>query len=292
MKFRLQCLLLVSLLLISCGEKKSYETASADEESAPSAPVVAQNAPVSEGDSRKISEKKNDSSAMKDKEEERLQPISKPKTVLSGERMLEYEVSLQYKSKKFLQSRKRLLEIADSSAIIISNHSSNTGKQPYLNVKLLVKSANLYETLLKIDEIGFLKSENIRTIDHTENNVANRIKLEREQIRLKRRQDAQSKNSKDWKDRENLLSASEDSQDIAKLEKWRIRDKVTWARVKVYLYGPDRAEEVEVPKYKDAFVGMVNLFLNLLYGLVYLFPVIAVVAAGVYWYRKRKNRTS
>ena len=183
MIYRLWYLLLLFLLLVDCGKKKSEGTTSADVESAPSAPVVAQNAPVSE--------KKNDFSAGKDKEDERqLQPISKPKTVLSGERMLEYEVSLQYKSSQFLQSRKKLLEIADSSAIIISNHSSNTGQKPYLNVKLLVKSSNLYETLLKIDEIGNLKSEDIRTIDHTESNVENRIKLEREQIRLKRRQNA------------------------------------------------------------------------------------------------------
>lgn len=273
---------------VVCARKEEMATKSQE---APAEPVltqkVAENSlademPVSKDDSEKDRQKN-----IQEKKEQ-IHPPTNPKSIPSLERMLEYEVSLNYQSADFLASRKKLLSISNQNAIILSSNSYRSNNQPYLNMKLMVKSSELYDVLLKIDTIGQLKSENIRAIDHTENNMVNKVKTDRAQIRLARRSKIQAPGSKDWQDRERLLSSSEDEIDHTKIEEWKLKDKITWAKLKLHLYGPQKPEKIEVPMYKNAFVGMVNLLLKLVYGIIYLLPILLVLAGSVYWYRKKR----
>lgn len=110
---------------------------------------------------------------------EKITPTTNPVTELSKDRLLEYNVSLTYNCKDFYTSRKNLLEIIKSSAIIKNSSTTANIYHHSLHTTLLVKTESLYQVLIELDKIGTLTSENIQAEDLTELNVFNKIKKER-----------------------------------------------------------------------------------------------------------------
>jgi hypothetical protein len=133
--------------------------------------------------------------------------------------------------------------------------------------------------LQQIDKLGILKNENISVVDHTENMAWQKIKIDREQLRTVRKNQTikdVSSSLKTWTDRERSLEQSEDALDQAKFEEWKINDKISWAHLIVYVKGPDQPDRIKVPAFRDAFVGVANMLLNILYALIWLAPFIIV----------------
>lgn len=189
------------------------------------------------------------------------------------ERLLEYFVSLNYDSKDFPASRRRLIQIVSQYGFIVSSQA-RAGESPYLSSTIKVKTQDLFRVLEKLDELGTLKSEDIRTTDHTEAMVLQQMRLRRESLRQQRRARASTNsNRKDWAARERLLSQSEDKADRAEHEQWKIRDRVSWAEIQVYVHGPEMAPEIRVPVYRAAFIGLLNFLLQLSYLAIYLVPL-------------------
>jgi hypothetical protein len=107
----------------------------------------------------------------------------------------------------------------------------------------------------------------------------------REEIRKNRRSAAASQalvNSKNWEVTENLLSQSEDKQLQTRMEEWRIGDRTGWATLQITLSLPVTAvpAPVEVPEFRNAFVGLLNVMLQLIYALIYIVPLVAIGYLG------------
>lgn len=150
-----------------------------------------------------------------------------------------------------------------------------------MTLSVRVRSSNLYAALNDLDAIGALTSENITVYDHTENSVYQQMLAAREEIRNRRRSLANAKTdtgSKNWEATENLLSQSEDKQLQARMEEWRIGDRTGWATLKITLSLPVvvAPAPVEVPEFRNAFVGLLNLLLQLVYALIYIVPLVAI----------------
>lgn len=108
----------------------------------------------------------------------------------------------------------------------------------------------------------------------------------REALRMRRRNTALQQGgaqSKKWQAAENLLAASEDNELQKRMEEWRINDRTAWATVTIALAMPVVAQvaTIEVPHFGNAFVGVLNLLLQLLYAAIYLVP--AGVVAWLLW---------
>ncbi|MCB1308871.1 MAG: DUF4349 domain-containing protein [Leptospiraceae bacterium] len=201
-------------------------------------------------------------------------------------RLLEYRITLSYKSEQFADSRLQLLKIVDEYGYLLNAHTE-TEDAAFMNVQMRVKAEDVYKTLRELDAIGTLETENIDVIDHTENMVLAERKYRREQIRGARRvRGGQNLAAKDWAERERLIAESEDREDAAAHEQWQIRDRVAWATFNVQVQGPDPVPGVEAPQYTRALIGLVNLLLDLLYVLLWISPLIAL-GAGI-WYGVRR----
>jgi hypothetical protein len=207
---------------------------------------------------------------------------------LAKERLLEYRVDLTYETKNILASRRALLGIVAKYGFIKGSSAALDERTALVASDVFVKSDKLYETLQELDAVGTLLSENIAVTDHTENMVLQERKVKREQVRMGRRGAAAAQvggGAKNWNDIENSLSQSEEGLDAAEHAKWQIRDKVAWACIHVNLNGPEQPGRVKVPKYVNAFIGLVNFLLILVYVLIYLAPF-AAVAGVIVWKRK------
>ncbi|MCP4135021.1 MAG: DUF4349 domain-containing protein [bacterium] len=196
-------------------------------------------------------------------------------------RMLEYTVNLVYKSDTFLHSRQTLLDIVGKYGFIASAGSSTEGKFPKLRTTFHIRSEDLYRALKELDAAGTLLNESISVFDHTENMEQNRRKIEREALRLIRKNRAIGQvapGKKTWTQRESSLERSEDSLDRSKHEDWKIKDRVSWAKITLNLKGPDYPEkaEVKVPVFKKAFIGLLNLLLEIVYWTIWIMPFIAL----------------
>ena len=270
------------LLLFSCAKKDK----AADEPSATQpAPAAEQ---VQSADLEKAATRPGKARGLEKQEEEGgltghfVAPME-----LAKERLLEYRVDLTYECADLVRSRMELLGIVSKFGFIKNSSASIETRTSYVTSDLMVKSEKLYETLLELDRVGVLRAENISVIDHTEEMVLNDRKGRREQTRITRKNIASGQvtaAAKNWSDIENSLERSEDSLDASEHAKWQIRDKVAWALVHVNLKGPDVPNRIEVPRYSDAFKGLVNLFLWMIYAMVYLIPV-AIVAGLIVWKR-------
>ncbi|MCE9599747.1 MAG: DUF4349 domain-containing protein [Spirochaetia bacterium] len=201
-------------------------------------------------------------------------------------RLLEYRVDVTYRSTDLLAGRALLFEIASRRGFL--RNSAASSRSSTMQLEMAVRSNELYDTLKELDRAGELRDEQINVTDHTENDFAQELKSTREEKRMLRRNlalqgDAAAKN---WTERDAALARSEDESDAARLEKWRIQDRVNWAIIHVNLEGPDLPATVQVPNYRNAFVGLLNMLLELFYGIIYLAPLLVLVGI-IFWNRNR-----
>ncbi|PJZ77110.1 DUF4349 domain-containing protein [Leptospira neocaledonica] len=208
-------------------------------------------------------------------------------------RLLEYKVDLNFQTKDFIAARKFLLELSGKYGFVQSESLQNWGgdTEPSMTAIIHVKSSDLYQVLMELEKIGTLTSENIQVEDHTENYTLEQIHSRREKIRVARRTELGARSTpKNAAEIEELLGQSEDSADSAEFEKWKILDRVTWAKISIHMYGPKKPKAVEVPSFGDAFIDLASLGLKLILSLIYIIPL-ALIAAGIFYLIKYvKNR--
>ena len=205
-------------------------------------------------------------------------------------RYLEYTVNLSYKTKDLEKSRKLLLDVVSKYGFVKSSRASAAGDVPYMNAGIHLKAEDLYAALKELDALGELKSANMRSTDHTENMFWRGIQMRREALRLRRKAGFGriAPTSKNWVHRNRSLEQSENNEDKARFERWKMRDRTSWAKVTVNLSGPDLPAAVRVPNYRKALVGLVNMALGISYGLVWLSPLFVLIGLVVMVIRKRK----
>ncbi len=207
-----------------------------------------------------------------------LGPVGLVPMQKAGDRLLEYHVALQYRTTDFMKARALVLSIASRYGFVASS-SASSGRSSSLNTEIVVRIDSLYEVLKELDALGDLLSENIRVIDHTENNFAQKLRTDRETLRIVRKgrsAEAGDPTAKNWAERQASLEKSEDAQDLAELERWKIKDRVSWARIAISLEGPAAPDMIEVPPYKKALIGLVNLALFLSYALLWISPLLLI----------------
>ncbi|TGK05923.1 DUF4349 domain-containing protein [Leptospira selangorensis] len=198
-------------------------------------------------------------------------------------RLLEYKVDLNFETKDFIAARKFLLELSGKYGFVQSESLQNWGgdTEPSMTAIIHVKSSDLYQVLMELEKIGTLTSENIQVEDHTENYTLEQIHAKREKIRIARRTDLGARSTpKNAAEIEELLGQSEDSADSAEFEKWKIMDRVNWAKISIHMYGPKKPKVVEVPSFGDAFIDLASLGLKLILSLIYIIPL-ALIAVGI-----------
>ena len=158
--------------------------------------------------------------------------------IKARERLLEYHVQMTYECENLLKSRQELLGITSKYGYIKHSQSTTEGSHIKMRADIYVKSDSLYMCLNELNKVGILLSETISVIDHTEDMAFNEIKIKREQIRIIRRNRAFNQSNlkgKTWKDRDNSLERSEDELDKREYEQWKIRDRISWAKINLHL---------------------------------------------------------
>lgn len=295
---------------IACGKKEPQ-----NENSAPSEPFLEDGilsrssktapAPPSAGkDAEKKREAEFDLSGetapakeAKDQADNQLGTVFAPINAIGVERLLEYNIQLSYQCEDLVKTRKELLNFISKYGYL-ENSSAFNGRLPSMSVRMHVRSAKLYEALQELDRLGLLLSEEISTVDHTEGMVWQKRKTTREKIRLARRNNANNQigaGAKNWEAIEESVSSSEDELDLAEQETWKIKDRVQWATISVSYGIPTPADAVQVPEYKNALVGILNVFLQLTYYLLWWLPFLLIVGTILYYssiiYKKWKTRS-
>jgi len=203
------------------------------------------------------------------------------------ERKLEYHIAMNYQIDSIKSARAFFNQWIPRYGFL-SNESAS-GNQ--MSVRVRIRSANLYAALNDLDGIGNLTAESISVQDHTENAVYQQMLAAREEIRARRRtiaNHAMSTGNKNWEASENLLSQTEDRQLATRIEEWRIADRIGYASLNMTLSLPaaPHMDTVEVPQFRNAFVGLFNILLQLVYAAIYLIPL-ALVAYAAYRGMKR-----
>lgn len=206
----------------------------------------------------------------------------------TSERLLEYQVQLSYQTQDLIKTRKDILGFITKYGYIETSSAVNTDS-PYMSLRIHIRSEKLYEALMELDTYGVLLNEDISTVDHTEGMVWQKIKSNREKIRLVRRSNANnqtSANSKNWQAIEEAITDSENNLDSSEHEIWKIKDRVKWATLNINFSTPIPADKVQIPTYKNAFVGILNLFLELTYYLIWMIPFLLL--AGILYFPLKK----
>ncbi|TGL64660.1 DUF4349 domain-containing protein [Leptospira sarikeiensis] len=289
---------LISILIVSvlfvCKAENSEKVSSAQGEASrtQSAPM-----PSSTMDDLKdvVSEKKVSAKAGEREEaEDQLKTFASPKIGnLKIGRLLEYKVNLTFETENFIAARKSLLELSAKYGFVQNESLQNYGDDsgPNMTAVIHVKSSDLYQVLMELEKLGNLKSENIEVEDHTENFTLEQIHSRREKIRIARRTELSTRSTpKSAAEIEELLGQSEDSADSAEFEKWKILDRVTWAKISIHMYGPQKPKTVEVPNFGEAFIDLISLVLKLLLSLVYIIPLGIALAGVLYLLKYAKNK--
>jgi len=212
-----------------------------------------------------------------------------PKTDLIKNRYLEYSINLTYETIKLKDSRKKLLLILEKYGFLTSAHSNISNKNSYMSIDFKIQSTKIYNALIEFDALGILKSEKITVNDLTESMMKSQRKIHRENLRLIRKNKATQFNSykkRNWMQIENSLERSENNIDTSKNKKWKIEDRVKWAKIHIYLRSPKAPDSIEVPNYLDALTGMINLVLNIFYYILYLMPVFVFI--GIFLIFRKK----
>ncbi|PJZ65294.1 hypothetical protein CH371_12910 [Leptospira wolffii] len=230
----------------------------------------------------------------KDAASEEAKLFSNPKVGnLKIGRLLEYKANLSFTVENFISARKFLLELSSKYGFVLNeNFYSSDGASPSsMNVTFHVRSSDLYEVLLELDKLGALVSENIEVEDHTESFTLEQIHAKRERIRGARRGElANRASTKTAAEIEALVAESEDAADSAEFEKWKILDRVSWAKITVHVEGPRMPKSVEVPNFKDAWIDLVEIGLKLLLLFIYILPLAILIGLFVYGFRAARSR--
>lgn len=202
-----------------------------------------------------------------------------PGTSVSGghARKLEYNLAVHYQIDSLKSARAFFNQWIPRYGFLLQETASGDSNG-HMTLRVRVRSGNLYAALGDLDAIGKLTSENISVQDHTENAVYQQMLAAREDIRNRRRALANANTgtaSANWQATENLLSQSEDKQLATRMEEWRIHDRIGWATLSITLSLPATpyVAPVEVPHFRNAFVGLLNLLLQLVYLGIYLIPI-------------------
>ncbi|HMV45183.1 MAG TPA: DUF4349 domain-containing protein [Leptospiraceae bacterium] len=212
-----------------------------------------------------------------------------PITDAAKTRFLEYNIQLSYKVEDINKTRENLLNIVKKDSFISRSQTNLSTGYESMFVQIYIPVGTMYQTLVELDKLGQLTYEDIQTEDLTDKNEEQKIKLSRESIRGSRRSRVANKGSVEnwnWKDREDALERSENAEDQAKLESWRIKDRVSWAKVNLTLSGKELSNRIQFPNYKNAFVSAINFLLEISYSLVWLVPVLALGFILFKLYRK------
>ena len=154
-----------------------------------------------------------------------------------------------------------------------------------MTVRAVVRTPQIYEALVEFDKLGQLTNENISSIDHTDNLVWQNRKSVREKKRISRKNFASrqiTSESKNWEAIDRSLTQSENEDDRAEHEIWRTHDKISWTKVTLSLHPPTPPVVVEIPNYRKAFIGIINLMLDLSYYLIWSIPVLLFFGAIFY----------
>jgi|GEM_PF-652486 len=196
----------------------------------------------------------------------------------TNERKLEYNLAVNYQIDSLKSARAFFNQWIPRYGFLLQETASGDSNG-YMTLRVRVRSSNLYAALNDLDAIGKLTSENISVHDHTENAIYQQMLAAREDIRNRRRTIANANTgtgSKNWEATENLLSASEDKQLATRMEEWRVSDRIGWATLTITLSLPATpyVAPVEVPHFRNAFVGLLNVLLQLVYLGIYLVPLL------------------
>jgi hypothetical protein len=189
------------------------------------------------------------------------------------DRLLEYNVILEFESHNFSKTRDDLYKMAGSFGFLQQSNDSFLSNKN-LNASLWVKTEKLYEFLEVSNSLGKLRSESISANDLTYDNYVQNVSLNRELIRGQRRSKALSGSydAKNYTERERLLSESEEKEDSAKKEKWLINDRVTWAKVQISIIDPNQEKSIDIPDFTEVFYDLASIFLYLAYLSLYILP--------------------
>ena len=225
---------------------------------------------------------------------EALPPLAFDPGIIS-DRLLEYRLDLTYRTDDILRARQLLYDTAKKRGFLLQSYVNS--EDAVITTTMSVRVEEMHETLKDLSALGPLESETISVQDHTESEFIRAVRAKREELRMQRRSQALTgpAAAQNWAQREQALAASEDAADEATIEKWRIADRVSRATIAVTVRGPAAPDPVVVPSYRNAFVGALNLLMQLLYILVYALPFIVPVLLIV-WKRKslfgwmRRNR--
>jgi len=204
------------------------------------------------------------------------------------DRLLEYSIALSYESEDFTRSRQELLQIASKYGFVKGSSAARRSGKSSMDTEIVIRVKYLYDALKELDSVGTLVAENISVTDHTEGMEWNRRRANREQIRIERKNRAMGQvnaAAKNYAELEATLGKSEDELDRTAFEQWKTLDRVQWAHIKVHVTGPRLPSEIEVPPYRNALIGMVNLALFLGYALIWLSPIIVIAAFA--WLKRK-----
>ncbi|HMV78257.1 MAG TPA: DUF4349 domain-containing protein [Leptospiraceae bacterium] len=210
---------------------------------------------------------------------------------VSKTRLLEYRISLNVEVDELSSARQQFLSLlSENKSFLTQAQTYPVSGKEYMNVQIFVPVSNLIGFLKSVQKIGNVNSETINTEDHTEANELQKIVMEREEQRGRRRNKAVSSASSanwNWKDREDALERSEDGFDHAKLEKWKIQDKVSFAKVSIQITGKKVESDFELLKAVKK--GWMTV-LEFLEALISIWPFL-ILGLILFWYfRYRRNR--
>lgn len=277
--------LIILFFVLSCGKNseqpsEGLEDAFASRKASPSASPVAEES---------MSSVSGESSPMpiEQRQENQLGKIFSPVSN-NKERLLEYNIQLAYHCNDLIKTRKELLNFISKYGYLESSSAVNSSS-PYMTAKMHISSNSLYDALQELDKLGLLLSEDITTTDHTEEMAWQKRKANRETLRQRRRYVASSQitaGAKNWQQVEDSVSNSEDQLDLAEHESWKITDRVKWATIVVSFSTPVPADAIEIPMYKNAFIGLLNLFLELSYYFIWIFPFALAIGFTIFYLRK------
>ena len=192
-------------------------------------------------------------------------------------KLLEFQVQLNFEVINFVDARKKLFKMIDKYGYI-DHSAASANNDTHMNTSFYVRSSQLNKFLIEVEKVGKLVFEEIHAIDHTANHAWQKTLIRREGIRGKRKQNALkgSPSRKNWQDREDSLSGSEDNLDKAQHEKWKIMQRIEWARVEVSMLAPPKVKSIDTPAFRDTFVNLVSILLSILNALIYILPVTLV----------------
>ena len=281
------------LILPGCSEDRSQRSSPSDQtegemelsedSTAPGAPTAQMESKKDEAFSRERNAQEEDGTGRNENQQLSVLPLSVSK--LAEDRMLEYTVNLGFRSDSILKSRETTFAVAEKYGFLSNSRTYTSGEQSF-RATIRVSADRLYDALKELEAAGLLYESSIDVTDHTSDMVWQGIKLDREKLRSIRRQALQNRtNANNQIQAENLISQSEDGQDQARFERWKIEDRVKWATVSIYVSGPEAVSQLEVPTYQNALISLTNSFLSLTYWLLENL-ILVIILAILIWKRK------